>query len=132
MKKYGLSVTVEDDNQPKPLSEEARTVLQRSVRELLFNVLKHAGVNEARIILSRKVRQVKVTVEDQGKGFDVEKHELYPTQDGGFGLFNLREQMDLLGGRMDIVSQPDKGTQVALFAPGKHESDIPVRSEKQT
>lgn len=131
MKKYGLKVTVEDDKQPKPLREEVRTILQQSIRELLFNVVKHAQVSEARVVLSRQDKQIQVTVEDEGKGFDVEEKELYPTEYGGFGLFNLRERMDLLGGSIEIISEPGEGTRITLFAPVKKESDIPAQSDEE-
>jgi signal transduction histidine kinase len=50
-KQYGLVVHVEEDDQPKPLDNEARVLLFRAVRELLFNVLKHAQVSCARVVL---------------------------------------------------------------------------------
>ena len=117
MKKHKLDVTVEDDGQPKPLNEEVQTTLRQCVRELLFNVVKHAGVREARVVLSRADRYVQVVVEDKGKGFSLNGKEPIPTEEGGFGLFNINERMDLLGGSLEVISRPGKGTKMILRAP---------------
>lgn len=120
MKKHGLEVIVEDDGQPKRASEEIRTILLQSVREVLFNVIRHAGVNNARLKLSRSGRRIAVRVEDKGKGFHPEKNNFDPARQKGFGLFNVREQMDLIGGSVDIDSKPGRGTTVKLIAPLKN------------
>ena len=61
--------TVEDDDQPKPLDNEARVLLFRAVRELLFNVLKHAQASCARVRMLRNGEHLRVIVEDDGVGF---------------------------------------------------------------
>lgn len=126
MEKHGLKVTIKDDGEPKPLNEEIRTTLYQCVRELLFNVVKHADVNEATMVLASSKKRVRVTIEDQGKGFDMDGKPA-PTDEGGFGLFNILERMDLLGGRLEIFSVPGKGTKATLCAPlkKKEKSDIP-------
>lgn len=132
MGRYDLEVTVEDDGQPKPISEEVQTTLSQCVRELLFNVVKHAGVNEARIVLSRVEGQLQVTVEDEGKGFSMKGKEPAPTEEGGFGLFSIHERMGLLGGSLKVVSKPGKGTKMILRVPAKDQdkSDIPILSDE--
>ena len=55
-KQHGLNVRVRDDGRPKPLDEDVLTALFQSVRELLFNVLKHAAVTEATVSLSHVPR----------------------------------------------------------------------------
>ncbi|MEX0648057.1 MAG: PAS domain-containing sensor histidine kinase [Balneolaceae bacterium] len=115
-KKYGLNVSVEDDRKPKPLRDDIQTALFQSVRELLFNVIKHSGTDEAKIILERLDEKVHITVEDRGKGFNPEK-ELERTEDDGFGLFNIREQFERFDATMVIDSEPGKGTKVTLAAP---------------
>lgn len=120
-KKYDLKVNLEDDKRSKPVTKEVRTTLYQCVRELLYNVIEYAGVDEARLALDRVGDKVRITVEDGGKGFDMEETEPVPTEEGGFGLFNIRERMDWIGGRMVIASEPGKGTKVALYAPLKKE-----------
>lgn len=129
MEKHDLAVTVEDDDQPKPLSEEVRTTILRSARELLFNVVKHADVNKAWVMLSRVDDQVKVTVEDKGKGFDVDERKSVESLDEGFGLFNISERIDLLEGSLEIVSKPGKGTKVILTAPVLKDDEDVIEGE---
>jgi CheY-like chemotaxis protein len=117
MRRHGLSVRVEDDGHPKPLAEEVLTTAFQSVRELLFNVVKHARATEAVVRIGRAGGEARVTVEDAGPGFDAAGREFTPTADGGFGLFNIRERLDLLGGRLEIDAAPGRGTRATIVAP---------------
>jgi signal transduction histidine kinase len=117
MEKHGLNVTFEEDGHPKPLSEEVESILYQSVRELLFNVVKHANACEARLQLSRQDNHVRIIVEDSGKGFDMEGTRPTPTEEGGFGLFNIQERISVLGGNLEIDSEPGEGTKVILYVP---------------
>jgi PAS domain S-box-containing protein len=113
---YGLAVAVEDDDLPKPLDNEARVLLFRAVRELLFNVLKHAQVSSARVCMRRAGDHLEVTVEDNGVGFAPDK----PGSCGkieGFGLFSIQERLNYFGGRMEIESTPMEVTRVILSLP---------------
>ena len=60
---------------------------------------------------------MRVEVEDDGRGFDTSVLEGQHPQHGGFGLFSVIERMKHLGGSVEIVSQPGRGTRVRLFAP---------------
>jgi signal transduction histidine kinase len=87
-------------------------LLFEAVRELLFNVVKHSGVMAASVQVTREDGKLQVVVADQGSGFDP-PGVLVPTKaGGGFGLFHIRERLDLVGGRMEIESARGKG---ALF-----------------
>lgn len=117
MSTYDLEITVEDDGQFKAVSEENHIILYESVRELCFNVVKHAKVDKATISLKRVDNQVHIIVEDVGKGFNIQEEKKAFEVGGGFGLFNINERMKRLGGSMSIESQPGKGTRVQLTAP---------------
>ncbi|WP_185958450.1 PAS domain-containing sensor histidine kinase [Fodinibius sediminis] len=119
MEKYGLKITLEDDGKPKPLTEEVHKILYHSTRELFFNVIKHAEVSEARLTLRRQDSQIQLIVEDMGKGFSM-KGKKPTTHNGGFGLFNMQERLDLLGGRLEIKSELGTGTKAVLSAPLKN------------
>ncbi|MDZ7680368.1 MAG: ATP-binding protein [Fodinibius sp.] len=119
MGNYNLDVTVEDDGQPKSVNNENHLILYESVRELCFNVIKHAEVNEVTITLRRAGNQVHIIVQDNGKGFNIAEEQKKFDVDGGFGLFNINERIKRLGGSMNIESQPGKGTKVLLAAPLK-------------
>jgi signal transduction histidine kinase len=114
--KHGLHVEVQSDEAFSPLPEDTRILLFNAARELLFNVTKHASVVRARIELHRhESGQVMLVVQDEGVGFDPGRPgEPSPA---GFGLFSIRERLELLGGRMDIESAPGAGTRIALLVP---------------
>src|SRR5690625_4098438 len=116
MKKHGLDVSVEERGQPKHVSEKVRTTLRRCIRELLINIVKHAEVYEARMMVSYHEKELQITIEDEGKGFNMEEKEQMPTQEGGFGLFNIQERMNWLGGRFEITSAPEEGSHAELYA----------------
>jgi signal transduction histidine kinase len=105
-----------DDRQPKPLAEEVRVIVFQAVRELLHNVTKHAGAKHVSVSLSREDDYLQVQVKDDGRGFDSRKAGLGVSKAEGFGLFNLREQLDYIGGRVEVESSKE-GTVVTIVAP---------------
>ncbi len=119
MKTHGLSVAVHCEIDHLPLAEESAVILYQSVRELLFNVVKHAGTDEAAISLVRDGdKTVRITVTDRGCGFNptvmVEADRHHP---GRFGLFNVQERIEAIGGHLDLTSTEGAGTSVTLTAP---------------
>ena len=112
-----LPIALEDDGQAKPLGMRVRSTLFRAVRELLFNVLKHARAHSCRLSLSRDGMGVRVEVVDDGSGFELAALDAAAENGGGFGLFNVREQLEALGGQLDIRSRPGEGTRVSLWGP---------------
>jgi len=113
--KYRLHVTVEARTDVTPENQEAAVVLFSATRELLFNVVKHAGVSEARVTLSEEEGRVQLTVEDQGAGFD--PTVICHSPKSGFGLLNVRERVRSIGGDVQFQSTPGQGTCVILLAP---------------
>jgi two-component system, chemotaxis family, CheB/CheR fusion protein len=97
------------------LPENISFFLFRAVRELLFNVVKHAGVKAARVQPSRTDEMIQVVVEDQGAGFD--PNDLGETL--AFGLLSIRERLAVLGGSMEIDSAPSQGSRFKLLIPAK-------------
>ncbi len=115
---HGLQVHVRSDEQADPQAAEVRMLLFQSVRELLFNVVKHAGVKEAVVELSRPDdRFVQVVVRDNGAGFELSGSQIDSRTGSGFGLFAVRERLDWLGGSLRVESRPGEGTRATLMAP---------------
>ena len=98
--KHGLVVHVDAFGQVKVESDGLKTFLYKAAQELLFNVVKHARVNEARIRVRRLGRCICLSVSDRGRGFDPKEIR----QTAGFGLLSIRERVELLGGRMRITA----------------------------
>ena len=116
---YGLLVQVSADPLANSDRKDVRTLLFESVRELLFNAVKHAQVDRVTIDLSLdRDDALCIIVADQGIGFDpaglVERGK---GGQAGWGLFSIRERLTLLGGRFDIESAPGQGTLFRLVAP---------------
>jgi signal transduction histidine kinase len=80
-------------------------------------VTKHAGVDRATVRLEEDEGHLVIRVIDEGAGFDVDEVIARASHDGGFGFFSVRERLDLVGGRLEVDSAPDKGTTVAIHAP---------------
>jgi PAS domain S-box-containing protein len=110
-----LTVQLELENDVLPLTEEQSVLLFQSVRELLMNIVKHAGTAEARISVTQTEGVLCITVSDRGVGCDVAVAET--KLEPGFGLFSIRERMKALGGRFDLQSGPGQGTTAILQLP---------------
>jgi DNA-binding NarL/FixJ family response regulator len=113
--KYGLTVTVEAEPEAEVEAEEIRIALFQSVRELLFNVAKHAQVQSAAIRLRRlEDGTIQLAVSDNGVGFDLTEVRSREGTTGGFGLFSLRERLELLGIDLKIESAPGCGSRFII------------------
>jgi PAS domain S-box-containing protein len=115
--RYGLPVRVECRGLAPDLPEHAQTVLFRAVRELLVNVGRHAQAQEAVVTAWLAGHNVFVSVCDDGRGIGDALDAPPVGKAGGFGLFNVREQLGRLGGRMEVSSSPGNGTRVLLIMP---------------
>lgn len=114
-KTTGLDVTVEVRGDVRVPDSALRIVLFQAVREVLFNVAKHAGVAAARLVAWEDGGEVVVRVEDDGAGFDPAAADR--SASGGLGLFSVRERTKHVGGRFEIDSAPGRGTRVTLAVP---------------
>jgi PAS domain S-box-containing protein len=110
--KHGLTVRLDVCERVGLASEPVRILLYRAAQELLFNMVKHAGVHEAKLRLRRHGR-IYLTVSDRGRGFDPQ--ELGKAT--GFGLLSLRERTELLGGCLKIRSTRGKGSIFLIAVP---------------
>ncbi len=118
-KQQRLIVTVEDDGTPKSLEDQVTVLLFQTVRELLQNVVKHARSKRAAVRCSVSDEVLVLDVIDPGVGFEVHSIDRLPTRQGGFGLFNIRERLKLMGGSVDIHSIIGEGTTVRIRVPLK-------------
>lgn len=88
-------------------------VLYRVIQECVNNVIKHSGANQLHISLIKDADGISVTVEDNGKGFDMTEAGKYE----GLGLKNIHSRIDYLKGTVEWDSSPGKGTVVAIHVP---------------
>ncbi|MFO7964028.1 MAG: PAS domain S-box protein [Desulfobacterales bacterium] len=114
----GLTVELAINPELDPEEEDISILLFQSARELLLNVVKHAGVNAARVsMFAAEDNLLCLSVIDQGAGFDPNTLWENVQTRSGFGLFTIRERLKLLGGNLDIQSAPGKGAQFTLCVP---------------
>ncbi|MCP4452293.1 MAG: PAS domain S-box protein [Planctomycetes bacterium] len=114
--KHDIATDFTDDGQLKPLKEDVKALLFRSVRELLTNVVKHSQAKRVEVSMSRVDDQILIGLEDNGIGFSPDK-VVVGTATGGFGLFSIRERLSQLGGSLEIDSSPGQGCRSVLRAP---------------
>ncbi|QWV94508.1 PAS domain-containing protein [Geomonas oryzisoli] len=111
--KHKLQVRVESDLHA-PLDEELGTTLYHVARELLVNVVKHAGAGKVSITIGVAEKRLELKVSDDGKGFSHQAEE--GGMISGFGLFNIRQRVQHLGGQLEFASGPG-GTEVTVRVP---------------
>jgi PAS domain S-box-containing protein len=99
------------------LPEDLKILLFESVRELLFNVVKHAKTRSSAVNLRCVDGSLQLTISDQGVGFDPKGMPRVGESGRGFGLFSVRERLELFGGDVDIQSAPGKGSRIFLTVP---------------
>jgi PAS domain S-box-containing protein len=116
--KHELVTEIRAADEANPQDDSTRNLLFQAVRELLLNVVKHAGVKRA-IVETHLTDDghVRITVADTGVGFDPARIGRGHDPLTGYGLFNLQERLSLLGGRLLIDSAPGAGARVTLLAP---------------
>lgn len=112
------TIVLEDAGAPPIGDDTVKTLLFQSARELLMNALKYAGPCEIRIRVYAGNDMLCVEVRDNGRGFDPATLDRAVTKDeGGFGLFNVRERMESFGGRLVIDTAPGRGAVMTLCLP---------------
>jgi len=114
---HGFRYNLMCGDDSKPMSNEIEVLLYRSVRELFVNIAKHAKANTVKIAVDRVDNMIKITIEDDGVGFDQSKVGNVSDELKGFGLFSIRERLSHFGGSFEIQSGLGRGTKVMLTAP---------------
>jgi PAS domain S-box-containing protein len=109
--RYGVAVEESLAGEPK-MSWASKQALYRIAQEALHNAGRHARASRVRIALSQAEDQIRLEVSDNGVGFDTEGD--HP---GHFGLKTMRERATEVGGRLEIESQPQAGTQIRAIIP---------------
>jgi signal transduction histidine kinase len=93
--------------------EELRINFYRIVQEATNNIMKHSGAGEAEIRVEKTSHGISLSIRDNGMGF-ITDHKSAGVGKGGFGLTGIRERASLLGGILDIRSQPGAGTVLSI------------------
>ncbi len=116
----GLTVHVEGSANGSRRQPELERNLYRIVQEALDNVALHSDAEHAIVRITRNAGEVAVSVEDDGRGFDVDA----VLSGNALGLFEMRERARAAGGRLAIDSRPGAGTRISAAVEG---NGSPVR-----
>jgi len=112
----GIEIQVKTDAIP-PLPSETQLVLFRIVQEALNNVHHHSGASQASITVEYQEAEVRVTISDNGKGFELPQQLSDFAGRGKLGLTGMAERARLISGELEVSSQIGKGTKIIVKAP---------------
>ncbi|MBS1872649.1 MAG: sensor histidine kinase [Acidobacteria bacterium] len=109
-KRTGRTVVVSADKGIDDLPDEHRTCVYRVVQEAVNNAVRHAKARTVNVSVRQEPGAVKVTVEDDGAGFDARFTH-------GLGLLGMEERVRRLGGKLSIDSEPGRGARIQAVLP---------------
>ena len=112
-RREGVAVAYRSDDVTASLPKDVALCVYRVAQEALRNVVKHAGTEEARVSLIRSGRELILTVQDRGVGFDAA--EVRSRE--GLGLSSMGERVRLVRGELSVDSEPGQGTTVTVRVP---------------
>lgn len=113
-----LSIDLQIDGGEEDFSKQALMSLYRAAQEGLTNIQKHAQASQVRIAVTFTEASAVLRLIDNGRGFNVDQlSSLPPAREGGYGLQGVRERLELVGGILDVVSDPDQGTTLTATIP---------------
>jgi signal transduction histidine kinase len=111
---HDLALAVRDTGDDRKLSPQSATAVLRVVQEALSNVVRHASARSAWVTIDIGDAAVSVVVRDDGVGFDPGARAIAARR---LGLTSMRERVEMLGGRFEVVSTPGQGTTVTAEVP---------------
>jgi signal transduction histidine kinase len=117
LREEGYQVDYEDDLGDVRLKQTVEIALFRVVQEALTNMRKHAQTDQVRIALHRRGEMVRLEVQDSGRGFDPTASYVRNGPGERVGLAGMRERVGMLGGKLEIHSQPGVGTSITATVP---------------
>src|SRR5215831_2498222 len=111
-----LRVYLHQQGFPAPLPADITLCVFRIAQEALRNAVKHSKATHCRVFLKRSPQAVHLSVLDDGSGFDVHSASMAE----GLGFVSMRERLRLVGGQLEIHSQPGHGTRIEVSVPLSH------------
>ncbi len=114
----GFTVYLQDSGWPAGARTDADTVLYATARELLNNVVKHAGASTVWVGLDRVGDEARITISDDGRGFSELEMEK-KLAEGHIGLSSRRARVEAAGGRLEVKAREPKGTVVDVHVPAR-------------
>ncbi len=115
--KHGIMTYFESEGDPQSTDEECLAFAYRAIKELGFNVIKHAQAQNLWVTLEVQSDTLLIVVTDDGIGFDMATMRSSNELGTGLGLLSIRERLDFIGGRFKINSAVGQGTTIEMSIP---------------
>ncbi len=123
--RFGIRVTMEASTlEGHRLLPEVETTVYRIVQEALTNAARYSGCHHISVLLQMREGMLSTIVEDDGRGFDVDEVLSRKVGRTSLGLYGMIERAQLLGGQLDIESQPEGGTAIYVRIPLDGQDEI--------
>jgi signal transduction histidine kinase len=106
----GIRIEQEIDIQESDVPQPLKLVVFRVVQEAMNNIAKHSKADLARLSLGKRGERMELLLQDNGRGFNLEKDSLQETTKRGLGLSSMRERTEISGGSFEVESAEGKGT----------------------
>ncbi|MBI4300765.1 MAG: hypothetical protein HY677_06480 [Chloroflexi bacterium] len=113
----GVHLDFEAEGLQRRLDPSVESTVFRVVQEAVHNIVKHARARNAWVRMRADNGLVKVSVEDDGQGFDVQGFFELANGTQSLGLLGMRERAELLGGTCSVTSAPGRGTRIDVEVP---------------
>ena len=113
----GIEVNLKVEGEPEGLPADMEVAIYRILQEALNNVKKHAYATQVKVTALFTQSQIKLTVQDNGQGFEVPETLTDFASNGSFGMMGLQERAKLFGGNVIVRSHPNQGTTILLIMP---------------
>lgn len=113
----GINFVFTTDQEPRPLSLNAKVVLYRSAEEILLNALKHSRARSVHLAVTTVEDRMEICIEDDGVGFIVPDGKPAATSGHRFGLLSVDAQLQAIGGQLQVSTAVARGTTARIVAP---------------
>jgi two-component system sensor histidine kinase DegS len=114
----GIGMNLKVIGEEKRFSPEVELLLFRIAQEALNNIRRHAQASEAQVVIDFALDRAKLTISDNGRGFELSERVDDLPRHGKLGLAGMQERARLLGGTLEVKSTPGKGTTLLVEVPG--------------
>ncbi len=115
--KHQIRVQTCFEGEMDEVKDEIKAILYRNIKELMHNTIKHANADSIQIRLENADGRLRVLFRDDGVGFDAARYANGTSFANGFGLFDIREKLNHLGGQLKIGATPGQGTVIRMEVP---------------
>ncbi|RTM08984.1 MAG: sensor histidine kinase, partial [Bradyrhizobiaceae bacterium] len=116
-RRFGLSVDYQPLGRRDRLGQDVEIAVYRAVQEAINNVVKHARARNISVVIDRRTAELRIVVEDDGNGFDLQGFSQGDSRHSKLGLSVIEERLTLLGGSLAIESEPGHGTSLFMRIP---------------